>query len=71
MPGTNISAAEVTHVSINGFWLLLGDEELLLPFSANQRGQGRVKCLIQTSASDSILHVSWSTIPTCKSLQEP
>jgi hypothetical protein len=33
MPGTNISAAEVTHVSVHGFWLLLGDEELLLPFS--------------------------------------
>ncbi|MBK7954692.1 MAG: DUF2442 domain-containing protein [Candidatus Accumulibacter sp.] len=33
MPGTKISAAEVTHVSINGFWLLPGDEELLLPFS--------------------------------------
>ena len=32
MPGTNISAAEVTHVSVHGFWLLLGDEELLLPF---------------------------------------
>jgi hypothetical protein len=25
-------AAEVTHVSKHGFWLLLGDEELLLPF---------------------------------------
>ena len=33
MPGTNISAAEVTHVSVHGFWLLLGDEELLLPFA--------------------------------------
>jgi hypothetical protein len=33
MPGTNILAAEVTHVSMNGFWVLLGDEELLLPFS--------------------------------------
>ena len=33
MPGTNTPAAEVTHVSLNGFWLLLGDEELLLPFS--------------------------------------
>ena len=33
MPGTKISAAEVTHVSINGFWLLPGDEELLLPFA--------------------------------------
>jgi hypothetical protein len=25
-------AAEVTHVSKHGFWLLLGEEELLLPF---------------------------------------
>lgn len=33
MPGTNTSTAEVTHISKNGFWLLLGDEELLLPFS--------------------------------------
>lgn len=33
MPGINTLAVEVTHVSKNGFWLLLGDEELLLPFS--------------------------------------
>lgn len=32
MPGTVTSAPEVTHVSKHGFWLLLGDEELLLPF---------------------------------------
>ena len=32
MPGTTISAAEVTHVSKHGFWLELADEELLLPF---------------------------------------
>ena len=32
MPGTTISVAEVTHVSKHGFWLLLADEELLLPF---------------------------------------
>jgi hypothetical protein len=32
MPGTVTSAAEVTHVSRHGFWLLLGDEELFLPF---------------------------------------
>lgn len=32
MPGTVTSAAEVTHVSKHGFWLLLGNEELLLPF---------------------------------------
>lgn len=33
MPGINTLAAEVTHVSRHGFWLLLGDEELMLPFS--------------------------------------
>ena len=32
MHGNTTSAPEVTHVSRNGFWLLLGDEELLLPF---------------------------------------
>ena len=32
MPGNVISAPEVTHVSPHGVWLLLGDEEMLLPF---------------------------------------
>ena len=32
MHGTITSAAEVTHVSKHGFWLLIGNEELLLPF---------------------------------------
>jgi hypothetical protein len=32
MPGTVISAPEITHVSPHGLWLLLDDEELLLPF---------------------------------------
>ena len=33
MHGTFTSAAEVTHVSKHGFWLLLNGEELLVPFS--------------------------------------
>jgi hypothetical protein len=32
MPGTVTLAAEVTNVSKHGFWLLLGSEELLVPF---------------------------------------
>ena len=32
MPGSNISVAEVTHVSKHGFWVLLDTEELLVPF---------------------------------------
>jgi len=31
--GRSTSAVEVTNVSPNGFWLLLGDEELFVPFS--------------------------------------
>ena len=32
MPGTTTLAAEVTHVSKHGFWILLANEELLVPF---------------------------------------
>ena len=32
MHGTTTSTAEVTHISKNGFWVLLDDEELLVPF---------------------------------------
>lgn len=32
MPGVAISLPEVTNVSPHGLWLLLGDEEMLLPF---------------------------------------
>ena len=33
MPGTATSEVEVTHVFRHGFWLLLGSEELLVPFA--------------------------------------
>lgn len=33
MHGTTTSVAEITHVSMHGFWLLLNDEELLVPFA--------------------------------------
>ena len=31
--GASISAVEVTNISRHGFWVLLNDEELFLPFS--------------------------------------
>jgi hypothetical protein len=31
--GQNTSAVEVTNVSKHGFWLLLGNEELFVPFA--------------------------------------
>ena len=33
MRGSSISAPELTHVSHHGFWLLMDDEEFLLPFA--------------------------------------
>ena len=33
MPGSSTLAVEITHVSRHGFWLLLDDEELLVPFA--------------------------------------
>jgi hypothetical protein len=33
MPGTTTSDVEVTNVSKHGFWLLLGNEELFVPFA--------------------------------------
>lgn len=32
MHGTTTSVAEVTNISRHGFWILLGDEELLLSY---------------------------------------
>ena len=32
-PGQSTSVVEVTNVSKHGFWLLLGDEELFVPFA--------------------------------------
>ena len=32
LPGTPISDVEVTNISKHGFWILLGDEELFMPF---------------------------------------
>ncbi len=33
MPGTAILEAEVTHISPHAVWVLLGDEELAIPFA--------------------------------------
>jgi hypothetical protein len=33
MPGTATSAPEVSNISKHGFWMLIDDRELFLPFS--------------------------------------
>jgi hypothetical protein len=34
MPGVVTSGVEVTNISANGFWVLIGDEELAVPFAS-------------------------------------
>lgn len=55
MLGTAISAPEVTvtHISKHGFWLLLGDEELHLPFQDFP--------WFRQATIDQLLHVEWPT----------
>ena len=53
MPGTIISVAEVTQVSKHGFWLLLGSEELLLPFEQFP--------WFKTATIDQLSEVEWPT----------
>jgi len=33
MPGIDTSAVEVTHISANGIWILIDDEEFVLPYA--------------------------------------
>ncbi|MGA3213950.1 MAG: DUF2442 domain-containing protein [Terriglobales bacterium] len=33
MPGPSISAAEISNISTHGFWLLIEERELFVPFS--------------------------------------
>jgi hypothetical protein len=37
MPGSATLAAEISHISRHGFWLLLDGEELLVPFAVFPR----------------------------------
>ena len=53
MPGNVISAPEVTHISPHGVWLLLGDEEMLLPFEKFP--------WFRKATIDQITHVEWPT----------
>ncbi len=54
MPGPVTSGVEVTHVSRHGFWLLLGDEELFLPFDTFP--------WFKTATIEQISQVEWPTL---------
>lgn len=53
MLGIITSEAEVTHISKHGFWLLLSEEELLVPFEQFP--------WFRKATIDQILGVEWPT----------
>ncbi|HEY4081086.1 MAG TPA: DUF2442 domain-containing protein [Burkholderiaceae bacterium] len=69
MPGTITSVAEVTHISKHGFWLLLGSEELLVPFE--QFPWFRKATIEQISAVDwpSENHLYWPQLDVDVSIE--
>lgn len=72
--GTNTSEAEVTNVSREGLWLLLGDREHFLPFSDFpwfQDASIREICHVELLGED---HLHWPALDvdlTLESVEHP
>ena len=62
MPGTSTFPVEVTNVSRHGLWLLVGDEELFLPFE--QVPWFRDACIEEISVVErqTADHLYWSLL---------
>ena len=60
--GRNISSAEVTNVSANGFWLLLDDRELFVSFSKFPWFREATVGQILNVARPSAHHLYWAEI---------
>lgn len=57
--GKNTSGVEVLNVSSNGFWLLLGDEELFVPFKEFPWFQDAPIAHVTNVARPSPHHLYW------------
>ena len=74
MHGTGTLGAEVTHVSTHCFWLLLGDEELAVPFSEFpwfKKATIEQLCEVQRPSED---HLYWPQLDvdlSVESIREP
>ena len=62
MLGTTTSAVEVTHISKHGFWILIGDDELLLPFEQFPWFKQATIEQITTVERPSPNHLYWPTL---------
>ena len=74
MHGTAIFPAEVTHVSKHGFWILVDDEELFLPFAAFpwfRKSSIEQLCEVERPTAD---HLYWPVLDidlSIRSIRDP
>jgi hypothetical protein len=59
MPGIDTSAAEVTHISAHGIWILIDDEELALPYTEFPWFRGATGDQILTVERPTADHLYW------------
>ena len=74
MHGTITSVAEVTNISKRGFWLLLDEEELLLPFEKFPWFRSATIDQITTVERPSPEHLYWPGLDidlTVQSIRQP
>lgn len=69
MHGTLTSAPEITHISKNGIWILLGNEELLLAFDHFPWFEKATIAQIQDVNWPTIDHLYWPQLDIDISVQ--
>ena len=73
-PGNNTLAVEVTNISTHGFWLLVSDEELFLPFEKFPWFKDAPVASILTVEQPSPDHIYWPRLDvdlSLASIREP
>ena len=62
MHGTTISPAEVTNISRHGFWVLVDEEELLLPYEKFPWFKSATVAQITNLERPSAEHLYWPSL---------
>lgn len=74
MPGANTSTAEVTNISTHGFWMLVDDREVFLPFEEFPWFKGASVEAIVTVERPQPHHLYWPELDvdlTVDSIEHP
>jgi hypothetical protein len=59
MPGIDTLAVEVTHISANGIWILIADEEFALPYAEFPRFRNAIVDQILIVERPTAGHLYW------------